>query len=59
MQINIRPLTGEIYSDGFFFGKEGMVDLLFEAMTHSAVESGLINGRAMLRVHEYTGCSVY
>lgn len=31
-----------------------MVDLLFETMTHSAVKSGLINGRAMLHVHAYT-----
>lgn len=38
---------------GFFLTEE-MVDLLFEAMTHSDVKSGLINGRAMLHVHAYT-----
>lgn len=31
-----------------------MVDPLFEAMTHSAVKSGLINERAMLHVHAHT-----
>lgn len=37
-----------------FFVTEEMVDLLFEAMTHSDVKSGLINGRAMLHEHAYT-----
>lgn len=53
MQIHTRPLTGEINFGGFFVKAE-MVDLLFEAMTHSAVKSCLINGRAMLHVHAYT-----
>jgi len=42
-----------------FFGKEKMVDLLFEAMTHSAVKSGLINGRAVLRVYMHIQGGVY
>jgi len=45
----IRPLTGEINISAIFFVKEEIVDLLFEAMTYSAVKSSLINGRAMLR----------
>jgi len=59
MQIRIRPLTGKINFGGFSV-KEEMVDLLFEAMTHSAVKSSLINGCAMLHVHAYIQCaSIY
>lgn len=55
-QISIRPLTSEVNFD--FFGKEEMVDLLFETMTHSAVKSGLINA-VLLVLRAYTWWSIY